>query len=419
MKSVAYPNNVFLLLSLGKPSDDPLSPDYKLPHRPDPSRKMDRYQRSLRRASEVYEMSTTVQSTEEVEDMDTDVTEVKSYSDMCVETDLTMRDIEDMEKLNTSYNEQVRSLESKVQTLTRERKQLKSDVDLKDDQIIHFYTGLHSSKVFFALLTYLTTAWSPRTVSPPTALQFYLVLMKLRLGLTHKDLAFRFHCSYATISATFHEWLDIMAQRFTSLIHWPSREEIKNNLTALFRSPPFNSVRCIIDCSEIFIDRPTSLSARAMTYSNYKSHNTIKFLVGISPTGSITCLSKSWGGRASDKTITKSSGLIDLSEGDIVMADRGFNFPEYLAAKGVQLLIPASTRGKTQLSGQEVSVSRHMSRMRIHVERAIGRIKNYSILPQTLPINLIKRRPKDTVATVDKILLVCSALSNLDKSLIQ
>ncbi len=220
-------------------------------------------------------MSTTVQPTEEVEDMDTDVTEVKSYSDMCVGTDLTMRDIEDMEKLNTSYNEQVRSLESKVQTLTHERKQLKSDVDLKDDQIIHFYTGLHSSKVFFTLLTYLTTAWSPRTLSPPTALQFYLVLMKLRLGLTHKDLAFRFHCSCATISAIFHEWLNIMAQRFTSLIHWPSREEIKKNLPALFRSPPFNSVRCIIDCSEIFIDRPTSLSARAMTYSNYKSHNTI------------------------------------------------------------------------------------------------------------------------------------------------
>uniref|UniRef100_A0A673L1Z4 DDE Tnp4 domain-containing protein n=1 Tax=Sinocyclocheilus rhinocerous TaxID=307959 RepID=A0A673L1Z4_9TELE len=404
-KAIAYPNHVFLLLSLGKPSDDPLSPDYipsKLPYRPDPSRKMDRYQRSLRRASEVYEMNTT----EEVEDMDTDVAEVKSYSDMCVGTDLTMRDIEDMEKLNTSYKDQVRSLESKVQTLTCERKQLKSDVDLKDDQIIHFYTGLRSSKVFFALLTYLTTAWSPRTLSPPTALQFYLVLMKLRLGLTHKDLAFRFHCSCATISTIFHDWLNIMAQRFTSLIHWPSREEIKKNLPTLFRSPPFNAVRCIIDCSEIFIDRPTSLSARAMTYSNYKSHNTIKFLVGISPTGSITFLSKSWGGRASDKTITKLSGLIDLlEEGDIVMADRATH--------------TIITLGKTQLSGQEVYMSRHMSRMRIHVERAIGRIKNYCILRQTLPINLVKRRPKDTVATVDKMLLVCSALSNLDKSLIQ
>jgi len=381
---------------------------------------MDRYQRSLRRASQVSEMSIGVQPTEEVQDMDIDVTQVKSFNDMCVGTDLTMSDIEDMQKQNTSYKEQVRSLHKKVQTLTSERKRRKSDVDLNEDGIIHFYTGLRSCKVFFALLTYLTTAWSPRTHSPPTPLQFYLVLMKLRLGLTHKDLAFRFHCSCATISAIFHDWLNVMTQRFSSLIRWPSREEIKKNLPDLFKTPPFNSVRCIIDCSEIFIDRPTSLSARTMTYSNYKSHNTIKFLVGISPTGSITFLSKSWGGRASDKTITKSSGLIDLlEEGDIVMADRGFSFPEYFAAKGVQLLIPASTRGKTQLSGQEVSVSRQMSRLRIHVERAIGRIKKYCILKQTLPVNLVKRRSVDTVATVDKILLVCSALSNLDKSLIQ
>ncbi|ROJ57695.1 hypothetical protein DPX16_0641 [Anabarilius grahami] len=151
---------------------------------------MDRYQRSLRRASEVSETSIRVQPTEEVGDMDIDVTEVKSYNDMCVGTDLTIRDIEEMQNLNSSYKDQVTSLQSKVQTLTCERKQLKSDVDLKDDQTIHFYTGLRSSKVFFALLTYLTTAWSPRTLSPPTPLQFYLVLMKLRLGLTHKDLAY-------------------------------------------------------------------------------------------------------------------------------------------------------------------------------------------------------------------------------------
>ncbi|CAM4671692.1 unnamed protein product [Leuciscus chuanchicus] len=343
---------------------------------------MDRYQRSLRRASEVSEISIGVQPTEEVEDMDIHVTEVKSYNDMCVRKDLTTSDIEDLQKLNTSYKEQVRSLESKVQTLTCEGKQLKFDVDLNDDQIIHFYTGLRSSKVFFTLLTHLTSSWSPRTQSPPTPFQFYLVLMKLRLGLTHEDLAFR--------------------------------EAIRKNLPALFKSPPFNSVRCIIDCSEIFIDQPTSPT------TNYKSHNTIKFLVGTSPTGSITFLSKSWGGRSSDETITKSSGLIDLlEEGDIVMANRGFSFPEYFATKGVQLLIPALTRGKTPLSGQEVSVSRHMSRLRGHVERAIGRIKKYCILRQTLPMNLVKRRSKDTVATVDKILLVCSALSNLDKSLIK
>ncbi len=76
------------------------------------------------------------------------------------------------------------------------------------------------------------------------------------------------------------------------------------------------------------------------------------------------------------KQSPKSSGLIDLLEGgDIVMADRGFSFPEYFSAKGVQLLIPASTRGKTQLSGQEVSVSRHMSRIRIMWKELLAALK--------------------------------------------
>ena len=30
---------------------------------------------------------------------------------------------------------------------------------------------------------------------------------------------------------------------------------------------------------EVFIERPSSLSGRSETYSNYKSHNTVKFLV--------------------------------------------------------------------------------------------------------------------------------------------
>ena len=43
----------------------------------------------------------------------------------------------------------------------------------------------------------------------------------------------------------------------------------------------YNKVVCIIDCSEIFIQRPTALTARAQTYSNYKSYNTVKILVAL------------------------------------------------------------------------------------------------------------------------------------------
>ena len=47
----------------------------------------------------------------------------------------------------------------------------------------------------------------------------------------------------------------------------------------------FKDCVCIIDCSEIFIERPKNLIARAQTRSNYKHNNTSKYLIGITPAG--------------------------------------------------------------------------------------------------------------------------------------
>ena len=70
------------------------------------------------------------------------------------------------------------------------------------------------------------------------------------------------------------------------VIKWPEREMLRKTLPACFKQQ-YSRATCIIDCSEIFIQRPTSLTARSQTYSNYKSHNTVKFLIAISPTGAI------------------------------------------------------------------------------------------------------------------------------------
>ncbi|CAN7952168.1 unnamed protein product, partial [Ixodes pacificus] len=139
--------------------------------------------------------------------------------------------------------------------------------------------------------------------------------------------------------------------------------------------PIFKGVIGVLDCTEIFIQKPSYMLAKSQTYSRYKHHNTVKLLITVSPSGATTFVSKAWGGRVSDKELTLKSGLLNnVKEGDVYLVDRGFRSEEMFAAKGAKLLIPAFTKEKKQLSGAEVTLSRKLSRARIHVERAIRRL---------------------------------------------
>lgn len=129
-----------------------------------------------------------------------------------------------------------------------------------------------------------------------------------------------------------------MANLLKSLIKRPSKGAVLKNMPKSFRRN-FKRCRCIIDCAEIFIERPTNLTARAQTWSNYKHNNTIKYLVGITP-GAVSFLSSGWGGRMSDNQITLESGFLHLLEPtDEILADRGFLIRDELAVYGATLHI--------------------------------------------------------------------------------
>ena len=131
-------------------------------------------------------------------------------------------------------------------------------------------------------------------------------------------------------------------------------------------------------------------------------------------------MSKCWGGRVSDKTITQESGFLQLLDpGDVVLADWSFTIADDVGLFGAKLEIPAFTRGKKQLTQWEVEYSARLAKVRIHIERVIGHLKNkYTILKGTLPISIVKHEDDNEFAFIDKIVTVCAALTNLSKSVV-
>lgn len=81
-------------------------------------------------------------------------------------------------------------------------------------------------------------------------------------------------------------------------------------------------------------------------------------------------------------------------------------------------MIPAFTKGKSQLSPLEVEKTRKLAHLRIHIERVIGLVRNrYVILQDTLPLDFLMSSNGST-PTIDKIITICCALTNMCKSVV-
>ncbi|XP_067126808.1 uncharacterized protein [Centruroides vittatus] len=290
-----------------------------------------------------------------------------------------------------------------------------------DDNKIRFFTGLSNFKLLSLVLNLCCKQIDHPNSRKLTPFQEMIVcLMRIRLNLSLEDLAYRFNISKATICRIFDKWLHILYIRLSRLIVWPERDVLQKTMPKEFKKTIGSKIAVIIDCFELFVERPSSLDARYLTWSQYKHHNTIKFLIGVTPQGSVSFISEPWGGRVSDKHLTEHSGLLKyLLPGDLVLADRGFNITDSVGITGAQLAVPAFTRGKQQLSALEVAESRKLSHLRIHVERVIGRIKNnFKILESTLPIEHVTLKGHDNVTSIEKIVHVSCSLINLCNSVV-
>ena len=137
-------------------------------------------------------------------------------------------------------------------------------------------------------------------------------------------------------------------------------------------------------------------------------------------------MSKGWSGRAADTYIVGNLGFISSKfhcPGDQILADRGFPLQDDFAWRcSAELIIPAFTKGKKQLSTKETETTRKIANIRIHIERVIGLLKNrYHVFDGPTPITLVKSISNEIykqTPTIDKLITVCACLFNLSTSIV-
>ena len=298
----------------------------------------------------------------------------------------------------------------------------------RDPNKFRFYTGLTIDS-FEHLISWLRTSkdklhyWKAGGVFPfksktlgrkrvlSESDQLVMTLVRLRHGLSIQDIAYRYAIGKATVSGIVITWIQLMYQQFLTIRRhmFPSFDLIEQHRPPSFA--PFKKVRVIIDAFEIFTQTPRNFAEQGNMYSTYKHNSTYKVLVGICPTGAITYISDCFEGAISDRELVKASDFLEfIIPSETVMADRGFLIRDLLQERGADLIIPPFLSGRQKLSPQEEILTKQIARVRIHVERAIERMKKFRIIGRLCPLSL---RP-----LMSQIVFVVACLVNYQAPLV-
>ena len=301
---------------------------------------------------------------------------------------------------------------------------------LTPDENVLFYTGILNINTFSKLHEYISKfvmrKWrgptytsmkierkfknSPKKIGAKpklnTKVEFLSMLMKLRLGLLNVDLANRFSISPTLCSRIIATWVKAAAAVLKALVYVPNQGVISATKPPRFLK--LNEIHSILDATEIFIQTPKNHAVQRMTWSSYKHHNTAKVLICILPNSLICFASLAYTGSISDKAITIDCGYLDLVEPySSIMVDKGFNIVEECAARRINVIVPPGKRGQGQMLPIDVKKTNNVAKLRILVEQVISRFKNFRIIGNEVPINML--------CHLDDIITICAALTNLRK----
>ena len=243
--------------------------------------------------------------------------------------------------------------------------------------------------------------------------QFYLCLFILRTGNSLSVATSLFGLgSRTTTMSYFVTWLQALALTFKVAFPFPNQADTQASMPPEWVDTFGNRrIRIVIDSTNINIPTASDPDVQSGTYSKYYSGNVAKILVGTSPAGAITFVSLPFPGKISDVDLTKELLYLDvLDVGDDVMGDKGFTIHHltYLLGIGV-IMPPKKQRGVSIFTADQSNTTSKIANKRIHVERAMKRIKAFKAIAKTVPA--------DQLDILSHVVFVIAFLSNLQPPL--
>ncbi|KAL4703972.1 hypothetical protein ACJJTC_000358 [Scirpophaga incertulas] len=281
---------------------------------------------------------------------------------------------------------------------------LKSTLD-KIEKKPQFYIGVPKNCYFLIKLIQENTGIPEQHI--------LLCLKKIRLDSKSLELGDDFGITGSYACRIFRDNVSKIAEVMRPFIVNLDKAAIKRSLPIAFRKN-YTKITCIIDCLEIEIQKPSKALHQALTWSDYKKANTIKYLISSTPNGLVNYVSPGYGGRTTDVCVVQQCDFLKcLPSGSHVMADRGFKHIEpLLLGVGCQLVRPPSVQTGKKLSKEEVKQTKQIASLRIHIERLIRRLREYSMLKPHACIN------NYLIGKLDDIVVTACGLVNLQKPLI-
>ena len=145
----------------------------------------------------------------------------------------------------------------------------------------------------------------------------------------------------------------------------------------------------VIDATELKFQSASNFELNSLMFPNYKITRAGKALVGISPNRGRILFSEIFPGSVSDLKINQECGALYLVEREHeVVSDRGFSIQELCASRGITLNRPKQKKNDHFME-VDVATNFDIAATRVHVERFIGRVRDWSILNSVWLINIM------------------------------